>query len=338
MSSPKSEIALSVLDTSPIVAGGNARKALLNTLDLACLAERLGFSRYWVPEHHGMRGVACSATSVVIDRIASVTARIRVGSGGVLLPNHSPIVLAEQFGTLEIFHPGRIDLGVGRALGGKRQVVELVRSEPERTKEPFEKQFDELLSYFRLGGAAYAVPASGNQPSIWMLGSTEHSARLAGAMGLGYAFAGHLNPTGVEGAVRIYRQVFKEAAHNSMPRTIVSIPVIAADSDEHADWLASSIKAKILARHRRSPILLPAPADVNMRCLSEADEILLNEKFSGYIVGSSANVAKQIQQLINATGVNEFMITTPIYSHVDRRKSYEICAQLAPLLTETARN
>ncbi|MGE0346629.1 MAG: LLM class flavin-dependent oxidoreductase [Gemmatimonadales bacterium] len=328
MSSPRSEIDLSVLDTSPIVAGADARTALLNTLDLARLADRLGFTRYWVPEHHGMRGVACSATSVVIDRIASATAHIRVGSGGVLLPNHSPIVLAEQFGTLEIFHPGRIDLGIGRALGGKPQVVERVRSASERSRKSFEDQLDELLSYFLPGDdAPPAVPAAGNGPPIWLLGSTEYSAKLAGAMGLAYAFAGHLNPAGVESAVRTYRQDFRDSARGGRPRVIVSVPVIAAESDERADWLASSIKVKILARHRRRPILLPAPEEANRRRFSRADEALLDEKFSGHIVGSPATVAEKMQQLVDRTGTNELMITTPIYSHAERRKSYEICAQ-----------
>jgi luciferase family oxidoreductase group 1 len=242
-------VRLSVLDTSPIVAGATPRQALLNTVDLAILADSLGFHRYWVPEHHGMRGVASSAPAVLVGHLANVTKRLRVGAGGVLLPNHAPIVVAEQFGTLAALHPGRIDLGLGRAPGGPKAAVDAVRSEAERTAKPFGQQLDELLAFFDPADDARvrAIPAlGGNVPEMWLLGSSVGSAELAGARGLSYAFAHHLNPGGAAAATRAYRE------RTSAP-LVVSVSVIAAEDDERAEWLAGSTRLKVLSRGPGEP-------------------------------------------------------------------------------------
>jgi luciferase family oxidoreductase group 1 len=330
-SQPPTSVPVTVLDTSPIVEGSSAAEALRNTLDLAQRADRLGYQRYWVAEHHGMRGVASSATSVIIGRIASSTQRIRVGSGGVLLPNHPPLMLAEQFGTLEVFHPGRIDLGVGRALGGRRQVIDRIRSEAARTAIPFEEQIRELLSCFDpdQAGRPAAVPAVGNRPSVWLLGSTEFSAHLAGALGLPYAFAGHLNPAGL-GAVQAYRQSFQApTTGQAEPKVMVSVPVIAADADEQAHWLAASIKLRLLKRSRGEHVLLPPPEKANAHRFTEEDHATIRRMLDGYIIGSQQTVLGRLRELVLETGCQELAITTPVHSHADRCHSYEICGQLA---------
>jgi luciferase family oxidoreductase group 1 len=312
-------VPLSVLDTSPIVAGSTAAEALHRTLDLARLADDLGYHRYWVPEHHGMRGVACAATSVVVGRIAAATTRIRVGSGGVLLPNHAPLVVAEQFGTLEIFHPGRIDLGVGRALGGRRPVVDLVRSEQARTAVPFREQLARLLGHFRSGPA---VPALGHRPQVWLLGSSRASAELAGALGLPYAFAAHLNPAGAIEAVDTYRTAFA----GDDPQVLLGVPVIAADTDARAEWLAASIGLKVLGRTRGERILLPSAEAANTRPYTADERSLIRERLAGHVIGSPATVKDGLQRLVDDTGADELMITTPVHDHAARRRSYEICA------------
>ncbi|MEU2042082.1 MsnO8 family LLM class oxidoreductase [Nocardia niwae] len=206
MTSPH-EVHISVLDTAPIAQGMDAATALRNAVELARFVDELGYHRYWIPEHHGMSGVASAAPAVVSERVASVTRRIRVGAGGVMLPNHAPIVVAEQFGTLEAFHPGRIDLGLGRASGGPRDIVDRVRSEADRTATPFRDQIRELLALFEAAhgdGRTAAVPAVGNRPEIWMLGSSDYTARIAGDLGLPFAAAHHLKPNNTIEAVLAY--------------------------------------------------------------------------------------------------------------------------------------
>jgi luciferase family oxidoreductase group 1 len=316
-------VRLSVLDTSPIVQGGTAREALRNTVDLAVLAEELGFHRYWVPEHHSMRGVASCAPAVVAARIADATGRIRVGAGGVLLPNHAPIVVAEQFGTLEAFHPGRIDLGLGRALGGPRHAADAVRSERERTAKTFEEQVAELLRYFAPAGERIrAVPAAGNVPAVWLLGSSGHSAELAGRLGLGYAFAHHLRPDNAVEALRRYRG----------PRTLVSVTVIVADTDAEAEHLAGSTRLKTLSRVRGKHVQLPSPADAAAYPYTDDDRAEIALRSGGVLVGSPDTVRDLLQAVVDETGTTELMLTTPVYEHAARRRSYELVSAIAPAL------
>ncbi|MEV4603782.1 MsnO8 family LLM class oxidoreductase [Amycolatopsis sp. NPDC049253] len=243
---------VAVLDTSPIVAGSTAAEALHRTVDLAMLADELGYHRCRVPEHHGMRGVAGSAPAVVVGRVAAATRRIRVGAGGVLLPNHTPIVVAEQFGTPAAFHPGRIDLGLGRAPGGPRAAADAVRGEREHSAKPLAEPVKELLGYFAGDGSVRAVPAVGNTPAVWVLGWSPAGARVAAGLGLPYAFAHHLNARLAREALPAYREI-------TVRPTLRSVAVIAADTDERARWLAGPERLKILSRHRGRRILLPDP-------------------------------------------------------------------------------
>jgi luciferase family oxidoreductase group 1 len=329
------DVRVSVLDTSPIVSGATARQALHNTVDLAILADELGYWRYWVPEHHSMRGVASAAPAVVVGRLADATRRIRVGAGGVLLPNHAPIVVAEQFGTLTALHPDRIDLGIGRALGGPRHAAQALRREHERTAKSFRHQVEELIGYFGQDDdqPVMAVPAIGNAPPIWILGSSAASAQLAGSLGLAYAFAHHLNPGDAAEATHTYRDVFQPSAGRlAAPSTLVSVSVIAADTDERAEWLAGSTRLKVLSRLHGQRILLPSPEDAAAYSYSEADRAEIAAHSDSVLVGSPDTVRKQLQSVLDDTAAGELMVTTPVYDHAERRRSYELVSEIATLL------
>jgi luciferase family oxidoreductase group 1 len=328
----RADVRVSVLDTSPIVRGSTARQALSNTVDLATLADELGYHRYWVPEHHSMRGVASSAPAVVVGRLADATRHIRVGAGGVLLPNHAPIVVAEQFGTLEALHPGRIDLGLGRALGGPRHAAAAVRSESERTAKSFPDQVAELIRYFDPpeGQSVHAVPAIGNGPPLWVLGSSTASARLAASLGLGYAFAHHLNPDDAAAATRLYRDSFMPSAGRlPAPSTLVSVSVIAADTDDRAEWLAGSTRLKVLSRVRGQRILLPSPEEAETYSYTDDDRAEIAVRSGSVLVGSPETTRKRLQTVLDDTAADELMVTTPVYDHTDRRRSYELVSEIA---------
>jgi luciferase family oxidoreductase group 1 len=328
------DITLSVLDISPIVQGSTAREALANSVNLARFADELGYHRYWVPEHHSMRGVASAAPAVLVGQLAAVTSRMRVGSGGVLLYNHAPMVVAEQFGTLEALHHGRIDLGIGRSLGGTTHTAERIRSDAARTARTFDEQLGELLDFFDPGPEQKirAIPAVGNCPPVWLLGSTEYSARLAGSLGLAYAFAMHLNPKAVDSALRLYRDSFRasrRAIGVPAPTLLVSVPVIAADSDERARWLAGSNKLKFLGRRLGKRMLLPSPNDAARYPYTDDDLASIDGHFADTIVGDPDTVMNGLTALVERTGVSELMITTQVFDHSDRRRSYELIAQSA---------
>lgn len=330
MTPSEADLRLSVLDTSPIVQGSTARQALHNTLDLAQFTDNLGYHRYWVPEHHSMRGVASSAPAVLVARIADATHRMRVGSGGVLLPNHAPLVIAEQFGTLEALHPGRIDLGLGRAPGGPPHAVAAIRGAHPRTEKPFAEQLHELLGYFNPpeNQTPTAVPAVGNKPNVWILGSSTASAELAGSIGLPYAFAHHLTPEGLE-AVQVYKDSFQPSPISPTPQIIVSMSVIAADTDERAEWLAGSTRLKTLSRVRGKRILLPSPEDAVSYPYTSADREEIAARSHSVVVGSPTTVRSKLDSVLDDTGADEIMVTTPVYNHADRRRSYELLSSLA---------
>jgi luciferase family oxidoreductase group 1 len=332
--SRQAPVRLSVLDTSPIVSGSTARQALLNTGDLAVLADELGYHRYWVPEHHSMRGVASSVPAVLAGHLADMTRRIRVGAGGVLLPNHPPIVVAEQFGTLAALHPGRIDLGIGRALGGPRRAANAVRSEPERTAKSFRQQIEELLAYFHPAENqdVRAIPAAENAPPIWILGSSAASARLAAALRLAYAFAHHLNPGEAVDAVRGYRHLSRCSRPPTTLPAILSVSVIAAETDERAEWLAGPIRLKLLSRAHGQRILLPSPQEATTHPYTDADRAEIAARSGDILVGSPDTVRKHLQSLLDNTGADELMVTTPVHDHKDRRRSYELLSTIASSL------
>ncbi|TWP53619.1 LLM class flavin-dependent oxidoreductase [Lentzea tibetensis] len=335
----RADVRISVLDTSPIVQGSTPRQALRNTVDLAILADALGYHRYWVPEHHGMRGVAGSAPAVLVGHLANATRRLRVGAGGVLLPNHAPLVVAEQFGTLAALHPGRIDLGLGRAPGGPRHAVDAVRPEAERTAKTFRQQLDELQACFTPpeGAQIQAIPAlGGNVPPMWLLGSTTTSAALAAELGLPYAFAHHLNPAAAVDAMRIYRDQFRPSGHATSPTTLVSVSVIAAEDDDRAEWLAGSTRLKMLSRIRGNRILLPSPEDAAACSYTENDRAEIVSRSGGVLVGSTETVTESLRTVLDDTGTEELMVATPVYHHADRRRSYELIASIACGLRSSA--
>ena len=294
-------IRLSVLDTSPIVQGSTPREALHNTADLAELAEELGFHRYWVPEHHGMRGVASSAPAVLVGHLATLTSRLRIGSGGVLLPNHPPLVVAEQFGTLAALHPGRIDLGIGRAPGGAPHVVSSLR----RTSAPYRTQLEELQALLDPADTVAVPVQGGNVPELWLLGSSPSTAELAAELGVPFAFARHLSPD------------------QTCQADLVSVSVIAADSDERAEWLAGPIRTKVRSRREGNRILLPSPQDAAAHPNPDDGRVL---------VGGPATITRRLQAVLDETGTEELMITSPIYHHADRRRGYELVASIAGAL------
>ncbi|WP_243794375.1 LLM class flavin-dependent oxidoreductase [Saccharopolyspora gloriosae] len=327
-----STLTLSVLDTSPIVAGSSAKQALHNTLDLARLADTTGYHRYWVPEHHSMRGVACAEPAVLAGAIAAATARLRVGAGGALLPNHPPLLVAERWGMLTALHPGRIDLGIGRASGGAPSVAEALRRPHDATTaSAHAAALTELLDHFEAEPEppqVRAVPASGNRPDIWLLGSSGASARLAAEHGLPCANAYHLNPDKALDTAQSYRAAFQPSAHLPEPTTLVSVAVICADTDTDAEWLAGSTRMKTLSRHRGHRIQLPSPEHAATE-LAALDDAELGTYSPGLVIGSPDTVIRQLRTIATRTGTTELMITTPVHDHEQRLRSYRLLIEEA---------
>lgn len=325
------DVPLSVLDLAPIVSGSDAGTALRNSLDLARHTERLGYNRYWVAEHHNMPGIASSATSVLMSHIASATERIRVGSGGVMLPNHAPLIVAEQFGMLEAFHPGRIDLGIGRAPGTDQRTAMALRGAAKLGAEDFPQRLAELIAYFEPeeGRAVRAVPAEGNKPPVWLLGSSGFSAQLAGMMGLPFSFAHHFSAENTMPALRLYRESFRPSDVLDEPYVMLGTAVVCADTDERAQWLAAPNALTFLSLRRGRPIPLPTPEDAAEYPYTDLDRMFIEEWMSTNIVGSPETVRKGLETLLDETGANELMVTTSVYDHDDRRRSYELLADLA---------
>jgi len=328
MSSLLSQTPLSVLDLAPLREGGSVSDAFRDTLDLARHAERWGYRRYWLAEHHNIPGIACSATSVLIGYVAGGTSSIRVGSGGVMLPNHAPLVVAEQFGTLEALYPGRIDLGLGRAPGGDSAAARALR------RELHDDEFDILLAELRAyldspkpGQSVHAYPGEGAGVPIWLLGSSGYSAELAGHLGLPFAFAGHFQPDNMEGALALYRDRFRASLHLQRPHAMACVPVIAADTGEHARLLATTAQRKFLNLIRNRPTyLMPPSHDFDW---SPAEEAAVASKLRAAIVGSAASVQHQLESLLATIQVQELMIVTDTFHHADRLRSYELVASLA---------
>lgn len=322
---------LSVLDLSPVVSGSDVRGALQSTLDLAKYTESLGYNRYWLAEHHNMPGIASSATAVLIGQVAAATETIRVGSGGVMLPNHAPLIVAEQFGTLEAFHPGRIDLGIGRAPGSDQRTALAIRGPGGLSAENFPQQLAELREYFEPGEgrAVRAAPAEGNKPPVWLLGSSGFSAQLAGQLGLPFSFAHHFSAENTIPAVQIYRNAFQPSEVLQEPYVMLGVSVIAAESDERARWLAGPSGLTFLSLRRGRPIPLPTPEEAEAYPYTEMDHVFLEERFGSNIAGSPETVLKGLETLLADTDADELMITTMVHDHADRRRSYEIVADLA---------
>lgn len=330
MSAPQ-PIPFSILDLSPIVVGGTAAQALHNSLDLAQHAERWGYQRYWVAEHHNTTGVASSATSVLIGYLAGGTSTIRVGSGGVMLPNHAPLVIAEQFGTLATLYPGRIDLGLGRAPGTDPLTTRALRRERLMSAEQFPQDVLELQSYFHprtLNQAVHAVPGEGVDVPIWLLGSSDFSARFAASLGLPFAFASHFAPEYLEVALEIYRSSFQPSTSLDRPYAMVGVNVVAAETDEEAARLFTSIQQVFLALRRGGSLQLQPPVESMDGRWTDMEAFGIRKALRYAVVGSRDTVRQGLQRILDETGADELILTGQLYDHSARLRSFEIAASV----------
>jgi luciferase family oxidoreductase group 1 len=319
-------IPFSVLDLSPIVQGGDAAQSFRNTLDLAQHAEGWGYQRYWLAEHHGMPGIASAATSVLIGHVAGGTSRIRVGAGGIMLPNHSPLVIAEQFGTLESLYPGRIDLGLGRAPGSDQITARALRRNHVSDADEFPRDVVELMDYFSTTSKnpVHAVPGQGLNLPIWILGSSLFGAQLAAALGLPYAFASHFAPQQMMQAIALYRASFRPSARLAKPYVMLGFNVFAADSDEEAQYQATSMQQAFVNLRSGRPARLPPPITNYPNIVGPAERAVLDSVLSCSAIGASNTVHASLNAFIERTGADELMITSQIYDHTARLRSYEI--------------
>jgi luciferase family oxidoreductase group 1 len=327
----------SVLDLSPIIEGSTAAQALKNTLDLARHAERRGYARYWLAEHHNMPAVASAATAVVIGHVAGGTSTIRVGAGGIMLPNHSPLVIAEQFGTLESLYPGRIDLGLGRAPGSDQITALALRRNPN--VDTFPQDVVELLAYFREpapGQRVKAVPGAGLRVPIWMLGSSLFGAQLAAELGLPFAFASHFAPALLSQAVEIYRARFRPSEYLDRSRLMLGVNVVAAETDSDARRLFTSHQQVFLALRRGQLGPLPPPVDPERfrSQLAPHERLELDHTLSAAIVGSPATVRDGLAAFIAEHQPDEVIVTSQVFDHQARVRSYEILADVRNELSE----
>jgi luciferase family oxidoreductase group 1 len=325
----------SVLDLCPILEGGDATQALANTLDLARHAEDWGYRRYWLAEHHNMPGIASAATAVVIGHVAGGTRTIRVGAGGIMLPNHAPLVVAEQFGTLEALYPGRIDLGLGRAPGTDRRTMHALRRDLGNRSESFQEDVVELLSYFGApepGQKVNAVPGQSLHVPVWILGSSLFGARVAAELGLPYAFASHFAPPDLDEAIALYRREFRpSAAHASLrePHLMLGLHVVAADSDREAKRLATSLHQSFVALRRGAPTPLRPPVDTMDGLWTETERAQLDAMLACSIVGSPATVRRGLDAFVARTHPDELIVTAQVFDHAARLRSFEIVAAVA---------
>jgi luciferase family oxidoreductase group 1 len=326
---------LSVLDLAPITQGSDAATALKHALDLARHAERLGFHRYWLAEHHNMPGIASAATSVVIGHVAAGTRTIRVGAGGIMLPNHAPLMIAEQFGTLESLFPGRIDLGLGRAPGTDPATAYALRRTLASDPEAFPQDVLELMGYFapQEGAGVRAVPGAGLSVPIYILGSSTFGAQVAAALGLPFAFASHFAPAQMMQALQMYRSSFRPSAHLARPYSILGVNVVAAETDEKARFLATSGRESFANLRRGMPTKLPPPNRAFETEVVQFGSAPLQEINSIAMVGSASTVLEGFRRFIGLTAPDELMVVSHIYDHGSRVRSFEIVAQVgaAPL-------
>ena len=323
-------ISFSVLDLSPILLGGTAAGALRNSRDLAGHAERLGYLRYWLAEHHNMPGVASAATAVAIGYVAGGTSKIRVGAGGVMLPNHSPLVIAEQFGTLESLYPGRIDLAVGRAPGTDPNTAHALRRDMVNGAETFPQDVVELLSYFQPpqpGQMIRAIPGAGLKVPIWILGSSLYGAQLAAILGLPFAFASHFAPDYLMQALEMYRAKFRPSELLKQPYAMCGIGVFAADSDAQARRIFTSMQMQFVNLRRGQPSPLNPPVDSMDDYWTEAEKVLVERATKYAVVGTPQVVRERLNEFISRTQADELMVTAQIYDHAARRRSYELVAE-----------
>ncbi len=323
-------VPLSVLDLAPIVEGADAADALRRSLDLARHAERLGYRRFWLAEHHGMPGIASAATAVVIGHVAGGTSRIRVGAGGIMLPNHAPLLIAEQFGTLGSLFPGRIDLGLGRAPGSDQLTVRALRRLPQAAGT-FPQDVVELMEYFRPSHRrplVRAVPGEGVEMPIWILGSSLFGAELAAELGLPYAFASHFAPAALMQALELYRLRFKPSDQLDRPYVMLGVNVFAADTDEQGRRLFTSLQQAFVNLRRGHPGKLPPPDQTLGERLAPGDLHLVDEMLAYTVAGAPETVHRGLEGIVARTGADELMLTSQIYDHDARLRSYQLTAEV----------
>jgi len=322
----------SVLDLSPVIEGQEPGDALRNSLDLARHAEALGYKRYWVAEHHNMTGIASAATSVVIGYLAGGTSTIRVGAGGIMLPNHSPLVIAEQFGTLEALYPGRIDLGLGRAPGTDQRTLRALRRSP-MSADNFPQDVLEVQAFLapvQPNQAVQAVPGGGTEVPIWILGSSLFGAQLAAELGLPYAFASHFAPEALMQALAVYRERFKPSDQQATPYAMPGINIVAAETDEEARYLFTTIQQRFTDMVRGTRGKLQPPIDDIEAYWSPMEKAHVQGMLRYAFVGSPESLKRQLGAFLDATRADEVMVTAPIHDHAKRKRSYEILAAIAP--------
>ena len=349
-------VPLSVLDLSPVPSGATTGEALRRSLDLARHVEAWGYRRFWVAEHHNMPGIASSAPAVLAGQVAAATSTLRVGSGGVMLPNHAPLVVAEQFGMLEGLYPGRIDLGIGRAPGTDQVTALALRRRLEAlSADEFPEQLSALLGFFegedadaasdgasdgaRAGRGARrvrAIPAEGNQPAVWLLGSSGYSAQVAGFLGLPFAFAHHFAAVNTEPALELYRGCFRPSSRLAEPYCLIGVAVVCAPDAEEADYLHGSARLSMLRLRTGRPSTLPSPEEAAEYPYGEGDREVIARATGSHVVGDPAAVSDQLAQLVARTGVDELMITTNVYDHAARLRSFRLVAEAAGETTQSS--
>ena len=332
----RQSLAVSVLDLVPTRAGEPVDRAIARSVELARRVEQLGYKRYWVAEHHSIQGLACSATPVLIGHIAAATETIRVGSGGVMLPNHSPLVVAEQFGTLEAIYPGRIDLGLGRAPGGDFQTMRALRRGLGQDGDDFPALLEELRTYLgpeRSAQVVKAIPGQNSNVPITLLGSSDFSAQLAAALGLPFAFAAHFAPDALYAAAQLYRELFRPSQVLEKPYLLVAVPVIAAETEAVARWLFTTPQQRFLQLIRGGPVELLPPVDSMEFLWSEPERVAVENRLRAAIVGSNETVRAGLDSLVSRTRADEVIVVTDTYDHGDRIDSYERVSRIAAEIT-----
>jgi luciferase family oxidoreductase group 1 len=319
----------SVLDLSPITQGSDAAQSFKNTLDLARHAEQWGYRRFWLAEHHGMPGIASAATAVLIGHVAGGTSTIRVGAGGIMLPNHSPLVIAEQFGTLESLYPGRIDLGLGRAPGSDQRTAQALRRNLSSDPNEFPRDVQELADYFSVSPrqAVRAVPGTGLNVPLWILGSSLFGAQVAAVFGLPFAFASHFAPAQMMPAIELYRSEFRASPDLAKPYVMLGFNVFAADTFAQAEFLASSMQQAFVNLRSGHPSRLQPPMEGYVEGLAPQERAILEQVLSCASIGTRESVREDLHNFIKRTDADELMITSQIFDHVARLRSFEIAAQ-----------
>ncbi len=321
-------VKLSVLDLAPIVQGGTAGEALRHSAELAQAAERLGYTRYWMAEHHSMPGIASAATAVALAFVGSETSTIRIGAGGVMLPNHAPLVIAEQFGTLESLFPGRVDLGLGRAPGTDQAAAYALRRSMTTDENQFPNDVVELIRYFRgENGRVRAIPGEGLKVPIYILGSSQFGAQLAAALGLPYAFASHFAPQMMEQAIEVYRHRFEPSEQLSEPYVMLGFNAFVADTDEEAQLLSTSVQQAFVALRTGEPMQLPPPKAGYSDELPMQARAILKSVLSCSAIGSPETARRQVEEFVKRTNADELIVTAQIYDPKARIRSYELLAE-----------